>query len=115
MVLLTVTDAAQKAIEAFRGFDAATLANDIPLEDSGVGSPIEHWKLVEISKTLVQQSINAEDADVSKHWRLDALLKGSTIYRPPPPPKKEQVHTPCSEMKEICKTNQTSRHPNIKL
>jgi hypothetical protein len=92
MVLLTVTPAAKAALGVF----LKTVKGDANNEDTAeqhkrlvnieIGSPIEHHELVTISRNLVQHS-----GGTSRQWRLDTLLKGSTVYEPPPPPKPEPV------------------------
>lgn len=95
MVLLKTTPALQAAVDEYRRLHV-DCENDGPLqhqlerlEKAEVDGPIEHSDVINISKRLVNecQSSNAS----TKNWRLDTLLKGTTVYQPPPPPKPEPV------------------------
>lgn len=99
MVLLTVTVAAKAALDEYvklhngSGDNAEVKAKLSRYEQATVGSPIEHHDLIEISKYLVAWSSKEakQDASVVKAWRLDTILRGAEVYRPPPPPKPEPV------------------------
>ncbi|EME80860.1 uncharacterized protein MYCFIDRAFT_101139, partial [Pseudocercospora fijiensis CIRAD86] len=65
------------------------------LSKAEIGSPIEHQELIDVSKYLV--SHGRCDGRIAKEWRLDTLLRGACVYRPPPPPKPE----PTSEYKAL--------------
>lgn len=89
MVLLTVTPAAKLAIDAFvktEAEDEDAVQQREKLAKAEIGGQIEHHELVNLSRLLVQHTDGA-----ARQWRLDTLLKGSTIYQPPPPPKPEPV------------------------
>lgn len=91
MVSLTVTPAAKAAIDAFLGLEIHKIDDEEQgdrLAKIDIGSQVEHQELVTISRHLVQHS-----GGIARQWRLEALLKGSTIYQPPPPPKPEPVRT----------------------
>ncbi|KAI5364321.1 putative ATPase, vacuolar ER assembly factor, Vma12 [Septoria linicola] len=95
MVLLITTPAAKAALEEYcsrqndvdEGYSDEAKERREKLSTAEVGDPIEHHELVEISRFLVR-----DDIACAKEWRLDALLKGTSIHRPPPPPKKEQTN-----------------------
>lgn len=94
MVLLTVTPAAKAAMDEYRRLiDGAKKADNTlsaeSINNTAVGNPIEHHEIVKVSQYLTQKG--GESADATKQWRLDALLKGASIYQPPPPPKTEHV------------------------
>lgn len=102
MVRLTATAAASAAVEEYCQLnrsqqdtggevDAARLERLSKVE---LGSPIEHADLIEISKCLVRHFRQDEVGDSINKWRLDALLKGAIVYRPPPTPKPEPVCIP---------------------
>ncbi|EMC96046.1 hypothetical protein BAUCODRAFT_514440 [Baudoinia panamericana UAMH 10762] len=98
MVKLTVTAVAKAAIVQYcsgKRSDRAEFDDDEAtrlnkLSDTEIGSPIEHYELILISKYLLNKYRNsdAEGGD-TRRWRLDALLKGALVYEPPPPPKPE--------------------------
>jgi TMEM199 family protein len=99
MVQLTITTTAKAAIETYckskpsstspesddPGLDVAELAK------VKAGDPIEHHALVEVSRYLLQQAREEGVTHESRSYRLDALLKGACVYRPPPPRKPEPV------------------------
>ena len=94
MVLLTVTPAVKAAIEEYRrvadeGDEVRNPESSERLNNATLGSPIEHHEIVEVSRYLTERKDVSIDA--INQWRLDALLKGATIYQPPPPPKTEHV------------------------
>ena len=96
MVLLTLTAAGKAAIDEYcRCYRTDDDEKENRLERlSGIelGSPIDHNDLIDISRFLVERSSRTQDERVTpKEWRLDALLKGATVYRPPPAPKPEPV------------------------
>lgn len=99
MVLLAVTPIVKDAVEQFN--KTCQLSNDdttneiktdlgelVQLE---LGDPIEHSKLVEISRVLVKRARKGDEQSLSREWRLDTLLKGTSIYQLPPLPKQEPV------------------------
>lgn len=88
MVLLTVTPAAKAAIDAFVVLKLNSAHRDEELARLDIGSEIDHHTLASISRHLVQHT-----GGVAREWRLEALLKGSTVYQPPPPPRPEPVCT----------------------
>lgn len=98
MVLLTVTPAAKAALEQYCGLrmkeqvDEEVKERLEQLSKADLGSPIEHQELIDVSQFMVRH--HKDDDRVAKHWRLDALLKGATVYRPPPVPKPEPVWFP---------------------
>lgn len=97
MVLLTITPAAKVAIDEYckrqkdvdEGYSDEVKERHEKLSSADVGSAIEHTELLEVSKFMVQ-AVNGVDG-IAKQWRLETLLKGANIYKPPPPPKREQV------------------------
>lgn len=99
MVLLTVTASSQDAIRKYceltlksadheDGEDQDRPAN---LPELSPGDPIDHDDLIKISHFLVESERHDDDEAVAKEWRLERLLKGAAVYRPPPPPKPEPV------------------------
>jgi len=101
MVLLTVTAAAKAALDEYvrvhdgSGEETEVKAKLARYEQASVGSPIEHHDLIEVSKYLVARSSKTAelDASVLRASRLDTILRGAEVYRPPPPPKPEPVST----------------------
>lgn len=93
MVLLTLTAAARAAIDEYStlvdGGDAGSEALGCEINNCLVGSPIGHQMLVDLSSYLVQRA--GANIEAAKRWRLDALLKGASVYQPPPPTKTEHV------------------------
>ncbi|KAF2772684.1 hypothetical protein EJ03DRAFT_190187 [Teratosphaeria nubilosa] len=94
MVRLTLTPAANAALEEYCAL------TDVASKDENkrqaikhlirlqIGDPIDHQMLLDASQYLVQQA-KCNGDELAKPWRLDTLLKGSTIYNPPPTPKPE--------------------------
>ena len=98
MVLLTATEAAKAAIEEYCRLikDAGGIDGQERLQrlsNVDIGSPVEHADLIEVSRYLVDAYRRQARDDQVRQWRLDALLKGATIYRRPPAPKPEPVRT----------------------
>jgi hypothetical protein len=98
MVLLKTTPALQAAVDEYLRLHV-DCENDEPLqhqlerlEKAELDSPIEHSDVIDISKRLVNECQNRNSS--TKNWRLDTLLKGTTVYQPPPPPKPEPVGRP---------------------
>ena len=99
MVLLTLTPAAKAAVAEYsrikrRENDSRDEGLEEKLERLSrieLGSPVEHHDLIDISAFLVQQCRKESEDDLAKDWRLDSLLKGALVYRPPPPSKPEPV------------------------
>lgn len=95
MVLLTTTPAAKAAVDEYlrlhvEGEKSEALQHKLErLEKTELDGPIEHSDLIDISKWLVKEQ-HESDIPVKK-WRLDTLLKSTTVYQPPPPPKPEPV------------------------
>lgn len=95
MVLLTLTATGKAAIIEYCKREKLNNNDDERYErlaNIEPGNPIDHNELVEISKFLVGS--NREDGNevvLAKKWRLDTLLKGALVYRPPPAPKPEPV------------------------
>jgi len=95
MVLLKTTSTLKAAVDEYVRLHA-DCENSEPLqyklerlEKAELDGPIEHSDVIDISKRLVKE---CQDSDTStKNWRLDTLLKGTTVYQPPPPPKPEPV------------------------
>lgn len=110
MVLLTVTAAVKAALDEYArlqtdaGDDAELEAKFARYQQASVGSPIEHHDLVEVSRYLVSHiTKHAEsDATATRAWRLDTILRGADVYRPPPPPKPEPVSMPRHLSWTIC-------------
>jgi len=83
------------------------------LEKVDLDGPIEHSDVVDISKRLLKEY---HDSDASaKNRRLDALLKGTTVYQPPPPPKPEPVGRSSCMQDIMTYTNNILSPPNTKL
>ncbi|KAK5168774.1 uncharacterized protein LTR77_006083 [Saxophila tyrrhenica] len=105
MVLLTTTEAAKAAIEEYckidgEGQDEKPTDERLDrLSDVELGSPIDHADLIEISKYLLSNDKRNGGEEASRKWRLDTLLKGATVYKPPPTSKPE----PTSEYKALMK------------
>jgi hypothetical protein len=100
MVLLTTTSAAKATIDEYlrlhvEGDESEALQQQLErLVKIELDGPIEHADLIDISKWLVKKH---HDSEVPiKQWRLETLLKGTTVYQPPPPPKPEPVRCPLS-------------------
>ena len=95
MVSLTLTTAGKAAVDEYCRLHKLGDQSDEKLERLSaieLGSPIDHNDLIDISRSLVQKSHKGQDGEISiKQWRLDTLLKGATVYRPPPAPKPEPV------------------------
>lgn len=99
MVLLITTPAAKSAVDEYLRLrvgcdekDEALQPQLNRLEKTEPGGPIEHSDLIDISKWLLKEQ--NESNEPAKRWRLDTLLKGTTVYQPPPPPKPEPVSRP---------------------
>jgi hypothetical protein len=95
MVLLITTSAAKTAVDEYLrlyvGSEKSEAQQHI-LERLGkaeLDGPIEHSDLIDVSKRLVKE--HQGNGTPTKKWRLDTLLKGTTVYQPPPPPKPEPV------------------------
>lgn len=117
MVLLTVTPAAKLAIDKYCQIAALdSPKNDESSPDAAsmssleVGSPIEHSDLVALSQHNIVHFKATGQTDSIRKSRLDILLKGAEVYRPPPPPKKEPVslvettHRRQAELMQVSKT-----------
>lgn len=99
MVLLTVTPATKAAIEEYCKLRKGS--TDSEREEFGVrlselstveiGSPVDHSKLIEVSKFLLRKTRDDAESAVAKEWRLDKLLKGANVFQAPPTPKPEPV------------------------
>ncbi|KAH8166825.1 hypothetical protein CIB48_g1378 [Xylaria polymorpha] len=95
MVLLTMTPSMVEALlvlgHSDNSSDAANdkaRSNDIELEepcmkDPAVGKPISHGQILKTIKAL--------KANGHVGFRLETMLRGSSLYVPPPPPKPEPV------------------------
>ena len=99
MVLLTVTPTAKGVIEEYCSNSQHEQQDDNSgsdldlqaLSQLQVGSPIEHHRLVALSKALVGRSkVDGHEAGGAR-YRLDNILRGAKLYQPPPLPKKEPV------------------------
>ncbi|RMY72166.1 hypothetical protein D0863_04688 [Hortaea werneckii] len=97
MVLLTVTPTAKGVIDKYcsefqRGQQDDKFRSDLDVQALSklqVGSPIEHHRLVALSKALVERSkVDGHEAGGAR-YRLDNILRGAKLYQPPPLPKKE--------------------------
>lgn len=95
MVLLKTTTTLKAAVDEYIRLHAGSEKSEPlqqqleRLEKAELDGPIEHSDVIDISKRLVKEH---HDSDTSaKNWRLDTLLKGTTVYQPPPPPKPEPV------------------------
>lgn len=93
MVLLTLTSASKAAVERYRIVRAGKKDDSNKtldkLRDLEIGSPIQHEDLVQIS-TYLRHNDREIDSN-SSVWRLDTLLRGASVYRPPPQQKAEPV------------------------
>ena len=89
MVQLVITSVVKIAIDEYCKRKEHSQAVD-DLAKTEIGGPIEHHSLLQISKYLVQLHEN-NDINASEHWRADALLKGTSVYKAPQLPKKEPV------------------------
>lgn len=98
MVLLTMTSAIVAAVKEYDKLekDARELPknNEEPsLLEPGVGHPISHGQIIDISKALKTYT----SGDMVRTWTLNELLKGSEVYTPLRKPKVEQT----TEYKEL--------------
>ncbi|KAI7242208.1 hypothetical protein KC330_g133 [Hortaea werneckii] len=99
MVLLTVTPTAKVVIEEYCAKPQHGQQDDQPgsdldvqaLSQLQVGSPIEHHQLVTLSQVLVRRGKVSGHEAGGDRYRLDNILRGAKLYRPPPLPKKEPV------------------------
>ncbi|KEQ99600.1 hypothetical protein AUEXF2481DRAFT_76199 [Aureobasidium subglaciale EXF-2481] len=85
MVLLTLTPAAKSAVDLFNqrsGEKHDDSSSDPSLSEPRVGSPVSHAQLIEVARFLRESDVHSKD-----DYRLDALLKGASIYVAPPKPK----------------------------
>jgi hypothetical protein len=95
MVLLKTTPTVRAAVDEYLRLHAEcetgeTLQHTLEqLEKTELDGPIEHSDVIAISQRLVKGCHNSDVP--TKNWRLDTLLKGTTVYQPPPPPKPEPV------------------------
>lgn len=95
MVLLKTTPTLKAAVDEYLRLhpdceNSKLLQHQLErLGEAEVDGPIEHSDVIDISKWLVKE--NHESDASTKNWRLDTLLKGTTVYQPPPPPKPEPV------------------------
>lgn len=93
MVLLKTTPTLKAAVDEYLRLhtdleNSELLQHQLQrLEKTDLDGPVEHSDVIDISKRLVQGCQNSDAS--TKNWRLDALLKGTTVYQPPPPPKPE--------------------------
>ena len=95
MVLLRTTATLKAAVDEYLRLHA-DCENSEPLqhqlerlEKAELDGPIEHSDVIDISKRLVKECRGSDTS--ARTWRLDTLLKGTTVYQPPPPPKPEPV------------------------
>ncbi|KAK4556200.1 hypothetical protein LTR86_006897 [Recurvomyces mirabilis] len=94
MVRITVTNAAKAAIIKYCELDQAGNASDDDqarldaLAALDVGSPIDHAELMRIAKSLRASRVQStgKSDDTSTVWRLDSLLRGSSITQQSTPP-----------------------------
>ena len=102
MVQLTITSVVKTAIDEYCKQSRSSHDDEnersilelTTLAKTEIGGPIEHHDLVQISKYLVrvgQSEASDVDSRPYKHWRLDTLLRGASIYTAPPPLRKEPV------------------------
>lgn len=118
MVLLKTTPSLKAAVDEYLRLHA-DCENSEPLqhqlerlEKAELDGPIEHSDVIDISKRLVKECRGSHTS--AKDWRLDTLLKGTTVYQPPPPPKPEPVGR--SSGKNIMTyANNVPSPPNTKL
>jgi hypothetical protein len=95
MVLLKTTTTLKAAVDEYLRLHAGSeksepLQHQLErLEKAELDGPIEHSDVIDISKRLVKEHHDSHASTTS--WRLDTLLKGTTVYQPPPPPKPEPV------------------------
>lgn len=96
MVLLTMTAASVAAVQECIKLGLENVIEpkstaEASLKDPGVGKPISHGQLIDISRHLKNRYQTANEEGLQAPYHLDELLRGSKIYIPPPPPKKEPV------------------------
>jgi len=102
MVLLRFSPTIKAAAEEYLRLhvdceDDETLQHKLEqLEKIELDGPIEHSDIIAISKRLLKECIHTNTP--AKTWRLDTLLKGTTVYQPPPPPKPEPVSRSSSKI-----------------
>jgi hypothetical protein len=93
MVLLATTQAAKAAIDDYLALNADDQEDDSlqqrleRLAKVSLDGPVEHADLIAISKSARED----ENATKTRQFRLETMLKGATVYKPPPPPKPEPV------------------------
>ncbi|KAF2724334.1 DNA repair helicase [Polychaeton citri CBS 116435] len=104
MVLLVITPLAHEAIricrDAVRKREETVRSQDsLPsrIFEGVLGNTVEHHNLIELSR-LIKGNLALEEG-LKRKCRLDALLKGASIYQAPPPPKPE----PTPEYKALMK------------
>lgn len=120
MVLLKTTPALRAAVDEYLRLHANCENGEVlqqkleRLEKAELDGPIEHSDVTDISKRLVEEH-HGNGASI-KIWRLDTLLKGTTVYQPPPPPKPEPVGRQRITTRYVmtCANKPTSLH-NTKL
>lgn len=96
MVLLTITPAARRAIEAYqklRDEPAGQALDEPPLIDPEVGDPVSHAQLIEVARFLKRRHGEGDplNSEADDKIDLESLLKGSKIYVPPAKAKQAQV------------------------
>jgi TMEM199 family protein len=95
MVLLSVTPLSLDAIKKYCDLSPNLKEDEKEwlekLSGLAPGDPIDHNDLIKISHFLVDIEKEADNDALVKRWRMEKLLKGAVVYRPPPPPKPEPV------------------------
>nr|POE75781.1 hypothetical protein CFP56_67800 [Quercus suber] len=89
MVQLVLTPAGRIALQEYSA--AKRESETAPLDgcsNIAVGDPVDHHRLIEASRYLINRDRNDETAS---KWRLDGLLRGAVIYKSPPPSRPEPV------------------------
>ena len=95
MVLLTMTPAVVAAVRVYNRLTPTEgQAGEPSLADPGVGNPISHGQMIDVSKFLKAHKEAIREVDGVKSVGLSDLLRGCAVYIAPPAPKPEKAcHT----------------------
>jgi TMEM199 family protein len=91
MVLLCMTPAVAEVVELFLEHVPKENLQEPSLESPAEGKPISHGQLIDISHYLKANGIKSTKNGKSLPTRLEELLKGCSIYKPPKPQSKPKV------------------------
>lgn len=112
MVLLTMTPAMVKALQAYNAnppslTEDLTLSSEPSLDNVTECDPISHSQILGITRHLREQAALGQELDfeseVRPSYHLDDLLRGARVFIPPARPEAEPVeHRDFEHMKRIC-------------